>query len=149
MIKTIFKEGAIVLLLCVAILGILSVLFYDYNPIGKVIPNAQPYTVPENIKNELEEKVEAEEIQTQNKVYTVEGVDLKVYKKSNTYNPSKEHPFLTTSADAGATNSGTTNNNSNVNTNNNTNNTGNNSSGTGNGQTSNNQTSNNGSTGLK
>lgn len=147
MIKTIFKEGAIVILLCVAILGILSVLFYDYNPIGKVVPNAQPYTVPENIKNELEEKVETEEVQTQNKVYTVEGVDLNIYKKSNTYNPSKEHPFLTTSADAGVTNSGTTNNNSNVNTNNN--NTGNNSSGTANGQTSNNQTSNNSSTGLK
>lgn len=141
MIKTIFKEGTIVILLCVAILGILSVLFYDYNPIGKVIPNIQPYTVPENIKNELEEQVEAEEIETQNKVYTVEGVDLNVYKKSNTYNPSKEHPFLTTTEEERVTNSETTTKPNN--------NTTNNSSGTTNGQTNNNQTSNNGSTGLK
>ena len=49
MIKTVFKEIIIILLLCLAILLILSVLFYDYNPISKVVPNKIAYTVPENI----------------------------------------------------------------------------------------------------
>ena len=54
MFKTIIKEIIITLLLCIAILLVLSILFYDYNPINKVVPNKIAYSVPENIKNELE-----------------------------------------------------------------------------------------------
>ena len=82
MIKTVFKEIIIILLLCLAILLILSVLFYDYNPISKVVPNKIAYTVPENIKNDLEEENTIEEITVENKVYTIEGSDLNIYKKS-------------------------------------------------------------------
>jgi len=102
--KTILKEIMIVLLLCIAILFVLSILFYDYNPISKVVPNKIAYSVPENIRNELEEENVQNTLSIDNKVYTVEGSDLNIYKKSNSYNPSKENPFASTpSGDANIT----------------------------------------------
>lgn len=96
MFKTIIKEIIITLLLCIAILLVLSILFYDYNPINKVVPNKIAYSVPENIKNELE-KVDVENtFAIENKIYTIEGADLNIYKKSNSYNPSKVNPFAST-----------------------------------------------------
>lgn len=112
MIKTIFKESIIILLLCVAILLVLSILFYDYNPINKVVPNKIAYTTPENIKNELEEETIQNTLGPQNRVYEIEGSDLNIYKKSNTYNPSKDNPFASTSTeDGGTTSVNTVNNN--------------------------------------
>lgn len=100
MIKSIIKETIIVLLLCAIILFVLGILFYDYNPINKVVPNKIAYSAPENIKNELEENVQ-NTLSVENKIYTVEGSDLNVYKKSKTYNPSKENPFASTSSESG------------------------------------------------
>lgn len=125
MVKTIIKEMVITLLLCIAILLVLSILFYDYNPINKVVPNKIAYSIPENIKNELEEENLQNTLTVENRVYTIEGADLNIYKKSNSYNPSKVNPFAsTTSENTNVTNSGNTikNNTSNntleVNTNN-------------------------------
>lgn len=106
MIKSILKEIIIVLLLCAIILFVLGVLFYDYNPISKVVPNKIAYSVPENIKNELEENVQ-NTLSVENKVYTIEGSDLNIYKKSKTYNPSKENPFASTSSEDANTTSNT------------------------------------------
>lgn len=96
--KNIIKEIMITLLLCIAILLVLSILFYDYNPINKVVPNKIAYSAPENIKNELEEENVQNTISVQNVTYTIEGSDLNIYKKSNSYNPSKVNPFATTSS---------------------------------------------------
>lgn len=120
MVKTIFKEIIIVLLLCIAILLVLSVLFYDYNPLTKVVPNKIAYTVPENIKNELEEESVSEEFSIQNKVYTIEGSDLNIYRKGNAYNPKQDNPFESISGDNTNTNvSGNTEVNTNIIDNNN------------------------------
>lgn len=99
MIKSIFKEIIIMIALLAFILIILAVLFYDYNPMNKVLPNKIAYTVPENVKAELEE-VTAEDtlINVQAKSYIIDGTDLNVYKKNNTYNPNKENPFALVSA---------------------------------------------------
>ncbi len=99
MIKSIVKESIIILLLCVAILLILSILFYDYNPINKVIPNKIAYTTPENIRNELEEETIKNTLEVQNKIYTIEGSDLNIYKRSNTYDASKDNPFASISTE--------------------------------------------------
>ena len=99
MVKTVLKEVFIELLLVIAILVVVAILFYDYNPINKVIPNKIAYTTPENIKNELEEENVETEVSIENKVYTIEGSDLNIYKKSKTYNPSKENPFASTVED--------------------------------------------------
>lgn len=103
MVKTVLKEVFIELLLVIAILVVVAILFYDYNPINKVIPNKIAYTTPENIKNELEEENVEIEVSIENKVYTIEGSDLNIYKKSKTYNPSKENPFASTVEDENTT----------------------------------------------
>ena len=108
----ILREIIIILLLCAAILLILGILFYDYNPVNKVVPNKVAYEVPENVKEDLQvENIDNTTPTIENKVYTVDDVDLNIYRKSQTYNPSKENPFSTTSADDStetSTSSGTT-----------------------------------------
>lgn len=113
MIKTIFKELIITILLCIAILLILSVLFYDYNPVNKVVPNKiAQYTTPENIKEEINEKIT--ELESTNILYKVEGSDLNMYIKANTYVQGKVNPFEDVSSTInGQTNSEAGNNSSN------------------------------------
>lgn len=95
MVKNILKEVIIVLLLCVVIAVLLGVIFYDYNPIAKVVPSKIAYTTPENIAEELKTITESNEKDSiaQNKVYTIDGSDLNLYKKSKAYDPSKDDPF--------------------------------------------------------
>ena len=97
MIKTVIKEIGFILLLCTAIGFLLGIIFYDYNPINKVVPNKIAYNTPEDIRNEIdEETMKNTTLSVENKMYTIEGSDLNIYKRSNTYNPSKENPFAST-----------------------------------------------------
>ncbi len=93
MIKTILKEGIITILLCVAILLLLSVIFYDYNPLTKTVPSTIAYVAPNEIKEELEGEISR--LNTTNIVYTIEGADLNIYKQSNSYVSGKSNPFAT------------------------------------------------------
>ena len=52
MVKTIIKETCIILLLIVAILLVLGIVFYEYIPITKVVPEKVSYTIPESVRNE-------------------------------------------------------------------------------------------------
>lgn len=114
MVKTILKEGIITILLCVAILLLLSVVFYDYNPLTKTVPSAIAYVAPNEIKEELEGEISR--LNTTNVVYTIEGADLNVYKQSNSYISGKANPFASSSTsnsnttDNTQTNSGNNNN---------------------------------------
>lgn len=105
MIKNILKEIIIVLLLCVVITLLLGVMFYDYNPISQVVPSRIAYTTPENIAEELKttNQTEEKELVPQNKVYTIDGSDLNLYKKSKAYDPSKENPFTNTTVESSTT----------------------------------------------
>lgn len=91
MIKTILKEGVITILLCVAILLLLSVIFYDYNPLTKTVPSTIAYVAPNEIKEELEGEISR--LNAINIVYTIEGTDLNIYKQSNSYVSGKANPF--------------------------------------------------------
>lgn len=93
MIKTIIKESCIILLLCIAIVLVLGIVFYEYIPITKVIPTKVSYTVPENIKNELVSENKAEEIVTQTTVYEITTSDLKEYENLGIYDKGKPNPF--------------------------------------------------------
>ena len=110
MVKSIIKEIIIMLLLCVAILLILGVLFYDYIPSNKVVPGKIAYSTPENIQEEVnEEVIEANKTKI---TYEVTDADLNIYKQSNSYVPGKRDPFSMESAQAtGNSTGGTTNNN--------------------------------------
>ena len=96
MIKNFLKEVIIILLLCIVILLVLSIMFYDYNPITKVVPNKVAYTTPEDVTNILEEENISANVEIEKRVYTIDGSDLTIYQKSKTYDPSKENPFVST-----------------------------------------------------
>ena len=113
--KNFLKELIITLLLIVAIVLILTVLFYDSIPINKVVPNRVTYTVPETLQEELDKNVEDEqEILV---TYKVEEKDLDVYEENNSYNPGNDDPLgeyksnSTPTTNVGGSNGGSSNNN--------------------------------------
>ena len=124
MVKSVFKEIVIILLLSIAILLILMVLFYDYIPMSKVIPDRAEYVTPNEVQEEL-----AEEITENNTVpitYSITDADLNIYKQSGTTVEGKSNPFAlveTTTTTENNQDGGTTNNNSGTNTNENNENT--------------------------
>ena len=61
MLKSVIKEIFIILLLSIAILLILGILFYEYIPINKVVPEKEAYTTPEEVKNEINEAITVSE----------------------------------------------------------------------------------------
>lgn len=107
MVKNVIKEVFIMLLLCAAIVLILAVVFYDYNPINKVIPSTISYKMPsnlDNVKEELETTIVTEDEQVI-KTYEVTEAEMKLFKKVN-YEPGKANPFKAEStADNTITNS--------------------------------------------
>lgn len=109
MVKSIIKEIIIMLLLCVAILLILGVLFYDYIPSNKVVPGKIAYSTPENIQEEVnEEVIEANKTKI---TYEITDADLNIYKQSNSYVPGKRDPFSMESTQTTGNSTGGTNNN--------------------------------------
>ena len=107
MLKSVLKEIFIILLLSVAIVLILGILFYDYIPINKVVPDKQAYTTPENVRNELDEQIsEAEKVEV---TYEVTDADLNIYKQTGTYTEGKANPFALESETVNNTNDGTDN----------------------------------------
>ena len=116
MVKSVLKEVVIILLLSIAILLILMVLFYDYIPMSKVIPERAEYVTPNEVQEEL-----AEEVTENNTVpitYSITDADLNIYKQSGTTVEGKSNPFVleeTTTTTENNQNTGTTNNNSTTN----------------------------------
>ena len=92
MVKTIIKEICIMLLLCIAIILILGVLFYDYIPTNKAVPNKlATYTTPENVETEINEQVT--ELEKAEVSYEITSSDLSLYKQSHSYTSGKVDPF--------------------------------------------------------
>lgn len=116
MLKSVFKEIFIMLLLCVAIVLILGVMFYNYIPTNKTIPNKlAEYTTPENVKTEIEQKTSGEEKQEIS--YEIDGSDLKLYRQTNSYTTGKANPFAASTAvgnEQNTNNNETVDNNTNV-----------------------------------
>lgn len=138
MLKSVIKEIFIILLLSIAILLILGILFYEYIPINKVVPEKEAYTTPEEVKNEINEAItESEKIEV---TYEVTDADLNIYKQSGSYSEGKVNPFAlestteenNTNEENGVKDTNTDNNNNNNNNsdNNNSNTVDKNSTGT-------------------
>lgn len=126
MIKSVIKEIFIILLLSIAILLILGILFYDYIPINKVIPQKEAYTTPNDIKKELDEAItETEKVEV---TYEVTDSDLNIYKQSGSYTEGKANPFMLETTNENTSNENTsdggyTNSNETINKNENSTNT--------------------------
>ena len=93
--KKVVREIGIFILLCLAIILVLAIMFYNFNPSGKVVPSKVTYTPPEGLKEELQEATDKSEvnIKMEDKIYTIEGADLNVYKKNKSYDSGKTNPF--------------------------------------------------------
>lgn len=110
--KSIIKEIFIILLLIVVILLILGILFYDYRPTTKKIPNkVAEYSLPQEMVEELKETVETSKTQNIIKTYRVDAADLKVYVKSQDYVQGKANPFEKPSTSNGIGNQNNNGNN--------------------------------------
>lgn len=119
--KNFLKELMITILLCIALVLILAVIFYDYIPINKTIPEPVEYTMPASlseVKEELDKAVQNEEeriIVT----YEIDDSDLSGYKKQGSYKEGKVDPFsisnyennTTTNSSSSSTSNSTKNNN--------------------------------------
>ena len=92
MAKEVFKEIFIMLLLLVAVLLLFGVIFYDYIPTSKVIPNKVAYIVPEEVKEELDSVLQDTK-DTITLTYEIDTIDLNRYKSSGSYVPGKVNPF--------------------------------------------------------
>ncbi len=91
MLKSVIKEIFIILLLSIAILLILGILFYEYIPINKVVPEKEAYTTPDEVKNEIDEEIsESQKIEV---TYEVTDADLNVYEQTGSYSEGKANPF--------------------------------------------------------
>lgn len=121
MVKSIFKEIIIILLLIVTIILLLGILFYDYMPNSKVLPEkAQDYVLAEDVKEELEQDSKNMNTEEIVKTYQLDATDLQYYEKTKEYDKGKVNPFaeysnkVTNNAENNTTLSGnnTTNNNS-------------------------------------
>ena len=92
MTNTIIKEIGIALLLLIAIALVLGILFYDYIPNNKTVPiKIQGYSMPEDVKEELEEAIP--EAQNIVRTYYIDDTDLDSYEATNYYDKGKANPF--------------------------------------------------------
>ncbi len=123
MAKAIIKEIFIMLLLCVAIVLVFGVIFYDYIPTNKAVPNKlEAYVTPENIQEEIDE-----EIMEMNKIevsYEITESDLDLYKQTHSYTPGKRDPFSASTENTNNTGGNNTGNNNGSGTNTDPNSTG-------------------------
>ncbi len=123
MAKAIIKEIFIMLLLCVAIVLVFGVIFYDYIPTNKAVPNKlEAYVTPENIQEEIDE-----EIMEMNKIevsYEITESDLDLYKQTHSYTPGKRDPFSASTENTNNTGGNNTGNNNGSGTNTDQNSTG-------------------------
>ncbi len=122
-VKTIFKELAIVILLFIAVILIVTILFYDYIPNDKTVPiKIQAYSIPSDIQEELDNSIP--EGQNIVRTYYIDSTDLDSYESTNEYDKGKANPFVDysqkeTDNSTNETNSGNQNNTNNTNTSNN------------------------------
>jgi hypothetical protein len=109
------------LLTCLAGMLLFAVIFYEYIPNRKVVPEVAVYNASEKIKELKSDDIDKRN-QTIIKTFEVTSSDLTNYKIANDYVPGKSNPFgsKTTNPDAGSstkksgntidTNTGTTKN---------------------------------------
>lgn len=92
--KNIIKEICIGILVFIAVILLLAIVFYDYVPINKDAPKEKiAYTVPDNIKTELNSDVSTQNSQPQKITYSVTSSDLEQYRSATVYQPGNPNPF--------------------------------------------------------
>lgn len=94
MMKSFFKEIIIILLLLLIILLILGILFYEYMPNSKTIPEkVTEYAMEEIVKQELESNLNNTDSDKIIRTYQLDSADVANYEKNKDYNKGKVNPF--------------------------------------------------------
>jgi len=88
----IIKEIIIMLLVCLAGMLLFAVLFYEYIPNRKVVPEVSLYSAPETIKEMMADDIDKRDEQII-KTFQVTSSDLTKYKITNDYVAGKSDPF--------------------------------------------------------
>ena len=102
--KSIVKEIAIIILLCLAIFLVLGILFYNYIPTNLVVPgNVEAYSTSDTIKDEINEEIV--EYPKENLVFEITDSDLTLYRKVKSYDAGKANPFASSTETNTVTNS--------------------------------------------
>ncbi len=92
--KVFFRETIIALLICLAVLLVLSVALYNYIPSNKIIPEVVQYSPSQEIQAQLNASNNNDEIvMTYEYKSEVTAQDINNYEKTNNYNPGKANPF--------------------------------------------------------
>ena len=96
MVKQIIKEAFVTILLCAALCLVLAIVFYEYIPINKVVPEPVQYSMPNElseVKEELSHSIDQYDEKEPILTYTIDEDDLYGYKQTRTYNAGKADPF--------------------------------------------------------
>ena len=125
MVKKIIKELIIALLLCLAIILVLGIVLYNYNPSSKTLPDKVEYTTSQTVKEYINDNQGVDEDKIV-MTYSVDSTDLNNYRRVHSYVPGKNNPFSSykntevqgtnTTTSGTSTSTGTTTNPTNSNT---------------------------------
>ena len=108
MAKTILKEIFIIFLITLAVGLVLALIFYQYIPTNRIVPSkVTAYATPEEVAKEIEDASQ-EELEGENKVFTITDADLALYRSERSYNPGKVNPFAKASSATSEQGSGQT-----------------------------------------
>ena len=98
MVKTIIKEIIIALLVCLAVLLVLSVILYDFIPSNKIIPEPVEYQPSSEVEVEINATVDDHSNEII-KTYEITANYLENFKRTDQYLPGKANPFAAVSED--------------------------------------------------
>lgn len=110
----IIKEIIILLLVCLVGMLLFSVVFYEYIPNRKIVPEVTQYSASEKIKEQMADDIDKKDEQIV-KTFEVTSSDLNNFKVTKDYVAGKANPFASVSNDAesnATTSKSTSNNNS-------------------------------------
>lgn len=98
----ILKEITIMLLVCLVGILLFAVVFYEYIPNRKVVPEVTKYAASEQVQQALADDIDKRDDQIV-LTYEVTSSDLNNYKNNKKYVPGKANPFASVSQDAEST----------------------------------------------
>lgn len=103
------KDIIISILILISIVLIVSVIFYNKNPLNKVIPESQEYALASEMQEALNESYidESTEVVT---TYYIDAADLKKFESTKEYDKGKKNPFAVESDSSEIGNIADTNN---------------------------------------
>ena len=110
----IIKEIIILLLVCLVGMLLFSVIFYEYIPNRKIVPEVTQYSASDKIKEQMADDIDKKDDQIV-KTFEVTSSDLNNFKVTKDYVAGKANPFAAVASDAesnATTSKSTSNNNS-------------------------------------